>query len=62
MFVFDNVRYLCPNIYVQIPPFVSAFGIHIQNAHSGQRYVRQKLQKVTLQVEETFQTMYRINH
>ena len=48
-------------IYVQVATFVSALGIQIQTLVQVQPYVQRILQKVILQVEETFQTKYRIN-
>jgi hypothetical protein len=48
-------------IYVQVATFVSEFSMQIQMLVQVQPNVGRKLQKVILQVEETFQTKYRIN-
>ena len=49
-------------IYVQLATFVSTFGTPIQTLELVDSFFGQKLQKVILHVEETFQTNYRINH
>jgi hypothetical protein len=48
-------------IYVQVATFVRAFSTQIQTLVQVQLNVWRKLQKVILQVLETFQTKYRIN-